>query len=63
LTIRPVYCRAVIHIDGASDRSPGGCPISMMVVCMNPRATTSPRTPPIAIRSPTLKFLPRRMIR
>ena len=33
----------------------------MIVVWVNPRAITSPRTPPIAIRSPTLNVFPRRM--
>ena len=39
----------------------GGWPISMMVVWMNPSAMTSPRTPPMVIRSPTLNVLPRRI--
>ena len=33
----------------------------MMVVWMKPRRITSPRTPPIEIRSPTVKVEPRRM--
>ncbi len=61
--MRPVNWRLRTHIAGSAFCTLGGCPISMIVVCMNPSAATSPRTPPIVIRSPIVKVLPRKMMR
>ena len=46
---------------GVAACTEGGWPISRIVVCVNPRAITSPRTPPMTIRSPIRKTLPRRI--
>ena len=57
----PVYWRLRTHIAGSAFCTAGGWPISMMVVCVKLSAMTSPRTPPMVMRSPTLKVWPRRM--
>ena len=46
---------------GSAFWTAGGWPISMIVVWRKLRAITSPRTPPIVIRSPTLKVWPRKI--
>ena len=61
VTIRPVYCLARTHMAGSALCTIGGWPISMIVVWMKLSAITSPRTPPMVMRSPTLNVFPRRM--
>jgi len=46
-----VYCRLRTHSSGFAPAA--GSPISITVVCRKPMPITSPRTPPIWIRSPT----------
>ena len=61
--MRPVNCRLLTHMAGSEPWTDGGWPISMMVVWMKPSRITSPRTPPMEMRSPTVKVLPRRITR
>ncbi len=56
-----MYCRLLTHTAGSAPLTDGGWPISMMVVLRKPSLTTSPRTPPRVIRSPTPNVSPRRI--
>ena len=62
VTMRPVNCRDFTHVAGASACSDGASPISRIVVWNGSSATTSPRTPPMTMRSPTENVDPRRMM-
>ena len=53
--MRPVNCRLWTHMSGLAPWTLGGWPISMIVVWLKPSRSTSPRTPPIEIRSPDIE--------